>query len=191
MLGRDESKAKKTDPLLSRNRLKRASGSITDDLLNFDMAESHGQHTGSIDDAPNGEVGPSHSQSDGGKSFVWMRNAFRAKPSNRSGGNDYTSIVVDSGASESVGSSRLVSNTPQSRGESGGTARKPSNFGDIRVFSSVGQILLPCVVQVEREGMARPIRIGIPRDLIDMGIPVLLSRDAMGNTGGINPVQRQ
>ena len=149
MFGRDnESKEKKTDPVLARNQLKHALVSVTDDLLNFDMAESHDQHAGSIDAAPNGEVGTSHSQSDGGQSFVWMCNVFRVKPRNRNGGDDYTSIVVDSGASASVGSSRIVK---QYLPESCGIRRyisKTSKFGDNSVFSSVVQILLPCVVQV-------------------------------------------
>ena len=66
MFGRDnESKEKKPGPLLARNQLKHALVPITDDLLNFDMAESPDQHDESIGDAPNGDAGPSHSQSEG------------------------------------------------------------------------------------------------------------------------------
>ena len=160
MFGRDaDQKDRKPDASQAPNQLKHALVSITDDLLNFDLAESHAQNNGSTDDTSNVGGDTAQCQNDGGRSFVWTCNVFRARGISKVVGaitpvsrwaqeHRHLSVVVgwQKECLPTVWSSR--------KNSSGGF-----KFGDSRVFPIVRRIITPCTAKIGKAGVSPHCRL--------------------------------
>ena len=153
---------------------------ITDDLLRFDNYPCMGcdaqNSNGETPDAmPVAE--PMHSNHVPDHSLLRVCSVFKAQDSLKL--NDYTSIVIDSGASGTVCRKIFVSERYPVFREHRSSSGESFKFGDSRHFVSCGEIDIPCSVTLCRTNGSHSHRILLRCDIVEAEIPILLSRAAL------------